>query len=510
MFQYPKDELFSLQWYLQNTGNYGDGLQDWLYRKGGDAKVVAAWKILDQYQKDWGAKRIKIAVIDGGFDLSHPDYQSKIVAKEDFDFGSSDYPAKEPFELFAESSFTKDETIIYTNGDHGTSCAGIALAACNDMGIVGAAPNASFIPIVLKLNFYSPKKLRQALRFAMQAGADVISCSLGLPDKAINYDIYRAIHECATQGREGKGCVICFAAGNDYQFIKPGAIATHPDIIAVGASTSEDDIAPYSNRSKNISVVAPGGYDKAIKIVTADVGHLANGEAAGKGPLEQPYYRMNAAGTSFACPLVAGVAALILEANPALTAKEVKHILQDTANKIGDLRDYDKRGHSPKYGYGRVNAANAVLKALGQPTQPALSRTYAPDISIFEDFSMDLGVTLKGSIPTQSEGIHMRKAITIGPLEKKKTLIIEIEPTDLPVEKCFLCFIQKGKKAGILTGDYLAQSQSNYQDNITTLTLRNLEEGSYHLLIQQFNKNTVEFLKGGGGYQLNWHLEGSV
>ena len=379
------------------------------------------------------------------------------------------------------------------------------------MGIVGVAPNAGFIPIILKLNFYSPRKLRKALRFAMEAGADVISCSLGLPDKAINYDMYRSIHECATQGRNGKGCVICFAVGNDHLFVKPGAIATHPDIIAVGASTSEDDIAPYSNRSKNLSVIAPGGYDKTINLITTDVAHLRNGELAGKGPLEEPYYRMNAAGTSFACPLVAGVAALVLEANPDLTARAVKHIIEDTANKVGDLRDYDKRGHSPKYGYGRVNAANAVLKALGQPTQPALSRTYAPDISIYKDFTMDLGVSQKGNIPSQSEGIHINKAITIGRYQKGKTLIIEIEPTDAAAaENCFVCFIQKGKKAGIIVGEYIAQSQTNDLDNYTILTLPNIAEGTYYLFIQQLQKRPFGFVKGGGDFLLHWHLEGLV
>jgi len=510
MFRPPTDELFSQQWYLQNRGNYDDGLQDWLYRKGGDAKVVDAWKILDNHQKDWGAKRVKIAIIDGGFDLNHPDLKDKIVAKKDFDFGSSDYPAAQPFDLFEEASFYKNSETVFSNGDHGTSCAGIALAASNNIGIVGVAPNAGFIPIILKLNFFSPRKLRKALQFAMDAGADIISCSLGLPRKAINYDMYRSIHECATQGRNGKGCIICFAAGNDYQFLKAGAIATHPDLMAIGASTSEDDLAPYSNRSKNLSIIAPGGFENAIKMVTSDVGELANGIAAGKGPKATPYYRMNATGTSFACPLVAGVAALVLEANPDLTAQEVKHVIQDTANKVGDLRDYDKQGHSTKYGYGRINAANAVLKAMGKSTRRSLSRTYAPDLSLHEDFKMDLGMTMQGSIPANSEGIHLKKVISIAPLEERKTLIIEIEPAALPKEDCFICFIQKNEKAGIMTGSYLAQSQSNDEDNYTILTLPNIESGDYFLFIQQLRKQPFGFVKGGGGFQLTWHLEGLV
>lgn len=510
MFRLPTDDLFPQQWYLQNQGSYGDGLQDWLYRRGGDAKVVEAWKILDRHQKDWGAKSTTIAVIDGGFDIAHPDLKDKITAKKDLDFGSTDYPASQPFELFEQPSFYQNQQTVFSNGDHGTSCAGIALAANNDVGIVGAAPNAGFIPIVLKLNFYSPRQLRKALQFAMEAGADVISCSLGLPDKAINYGMYKAIHECATQGRNGKGCVICFAVGNDYEFLRPGAIATHPDIMAIGASTSEDSLAPYSNRTKNLSVVAPGGFENAIKMVTTDVGELANGIPAGKGSLQTPFYRMNAAGTSFACPLVAGIAALVLEANPDLTAKEVKHIIQDTANKIGDIRDYDKKGHSAKYGYGRVNAANAVLKAMGKPTSHALSRTYAPNINLFGTFKMDLGVTMQGNIPANSLGIHLSDVITISSLDEDKTLIIEIEPADLPNNACMICFLQKDHKAGIMLGEYVAQSKSNNEDNYTVLTLHNIEPGDYYLFIQQLVKSPLDFVKGGGAFQLTWHLEGLV
>lgn len=68
-------------------------------------------------------------------------------------------------------------------------------------------------------------------------------------------------------------------------------------------------------------------------------------------------------GTSSATPLVAGICALILTANPDLTAKQVKDILQKTADKIGPSWEYSN-GHSTKYGYGRVNADKAVAEAI--------------------------------------------------------------------------------------------------------------------------------------------------
>jgi len=506
MFQLPTDELFSQQWYLQNKGHYGDGQQDWLYRKGGDAKIVEAWKILDKYQKDWGAKNIKIAIIDGGFDLKHPDLKDKIIAKKDFDFGSAEYPASEPFELFEEPSLTSMHSTVFSNGDHGTSCAGIALAASNGIGIVGAAPNTGFIPIILKLNFFTHRSLRKALEFAMEAGADVISCSLGLPEKMLSFDIYRAIHECATKGRNGKGCVICFASGNDYKILPPGAMATHPDIIAVGATTSEDQLAPYSNRSSNMSVVAPGGFANAIQMVTADVGHISGAIPAGKGPINTPFYRMNAAGTSFACPLVAGVAALVLEANPNLSAKQVKYILESTANKVGDARDYDKKGHSVKYGYGRVNAANAVLQAMGKPINRSLSRTYAP-INMYPPFAMDLGTIIAASIPATAEGVHISEPIEVSDIQAGKDLLIEIESDSKHLNECFMSFIQKDNQPTILNGQHLAQSQFFEAETYTLLRLPQVEAGTYFLFVQKLIKNPLSFEKGGGDFQLTYYFE---
>ena len=68
-------------------------------------------------------------------------------------------------------------------------------------------------------------------------------------------------------------------------------------------------------------------------------------------------------GTSSSCPLVAGICALLLSVNPDLTAREVKEILQSTADKIGQPWEY-VNGHSEKYGYGRVNADRAVAEAM--------------------------------------------------------------------------------------------------------------------------------------------------
>jgi subtilisin family serine protease len=69
-------------------------------------------------------------------------------------------------------------------------------------------------------------------------------------------------------------------------------------------------------------------------------------------------------GTSSSTPFAAGIAALVLSANPKLTSQQVRSLLEETADKIGPKNGYKPNGHSNKFGYGRVNAARAVARAL--------------------------------------------------------------------------------------------------------------------------------------------------
>jgi hypothetical protein len=137
----------------------------------------------------------------------------------------------------------------------------------------------------------------------------------------------------------------------------------------VGASDSKDRYSNYSNRGRELTIVAPSNGDWPVIAARAywDLGTTIRGEgefrwwADGKSRGER--YK-HFGGTSAATPLVAGICGLMLSANPNLTSKEVKDILQSTADKIGSSLDYDSRGHSLKYGYGRVNADKAVAEAL--------------------------------------------------------------------------------------------------------------------------------------------------
>ena len=128
--------------------------------------------------------------------------------------------------------------------------------------------------------------------------------------------------------------------------------ANHPDVIAVSASTSRDKRSSYSNYGNEIWVSAPSNGAGGMGILTADV--------IGQYGYVSGDYEYEFGGTSSACPLTAGICALVLSVKPSLTNVQVKDILRRSARKIGS--NYTN-GHSPYFGYGCVNALEAVKLA---------------------------------------------------------------------------------------------------------------------------------------------------
>jgi subtilisin family serine protease len=183
-----------------------------------------------------------------------------------------------------------------------------------------------------------------------------------------------AIADCARNGRGGRGCVICFAAGNSNHDINNPPLtldgfAIHPDVIAVAASTSVDTKANYSSFGDEVSVCAPSSGAGGRGVLTADVrgqySYQGNQYFSGYAPSEFTKYNTTYlfGGTSSSCPLVAGICALMLSVDPSLTSIEVKQILETTARKIGDPNSY-VNGHSIYFGYGCINAEAAIDAVL--------------------------------------------------------------------------------------------------------------------------------------------------
>jgi subtilisin family serine protease len=378
-FYRPNDTHYGRQWYLQHGG--GGSLAP-----ASHIDVERAWDITR------GDRAITVAVIDDGFDLNHPDFKGsgKIIAPRDIKDGDS-------------TPLPGDG-----NDNHGTACAGVAIAEENGTGIVGVAPRCSFMPI-RTTGYLDDSTIETLLDWCISRGAAVISCSWG--PSAVRFPLSTrqraALNRAATQGRNGKGCVIVFASGNANRPIDgtvnernwpnnnpTGATewlsgyAVHPDTIAVAASTSLNRKAAYSNWGQSISVCAPSN-NAPPGIWLASTGYImtppdiSSGSFPGEGVFTTD--RLGTAGygsgdftggfggTSSAAPVVAGVAALVLSANPNLTAAQVRQILESTADKITDpnpdpqlgLRHgtYGSNGHCQWFGHGKVNAYRAVAQA---------------------------------------------------------------------------------------------------------------------------------------------------
>ena len=356
----PGDGLLKEQWHLRNVGLHRGSSTGFV--SGADARVIDAWELAASVE----LTDVVLAVIDDGFDLTHPDLSlpGKIVFPWDFT-RETDQPLPGP-------------------GDwHGTACAGVATASSGAGSVVGAAPNAKFMPVRWGIDL-SDSQIERWFTYVQAHGASVVSCSWGAlaNNFPLSTRMQRAIATCATSGRNGKGSVVVFAAGNSNHDIDDSASGTvdgfaiHPDVIAVSASTSKDTRAEYSNFGHAISVCAPssgvGGWGILTSDVTGDL--VENGISKFRGYSEGDY-TFDFGGTSSACPLVAGICALVLSVNSELSAKQVKEIIISTARKIGLTSEYAD-GHSKLYGYGCVNAAAAVERALATTNIGSTNTTF--------------------------------------------------------------------------------------------------------------------------------------
>ena len=336
----PNDTLYRDQWHLNNDGQ-GIGLV-----AGADVKAEGAWDYT------LGSRDIAICIMDDGFDLGHPDFNAtgKIVAPRDF--GQVDF----------------DPNPVYEDENHGTACAGVALAEQNGVGVVGLAPGCAFMPVRTS-PWLSDTSIQQLFQYAIDNNADVISCSWSAAawDFPLSTKMTAIIHNAASQGRRNKkGCVILFAAGNEdrpLDGVKDGKVshqgfALHPDVIAVGANNSLDQRSYYSNYGSELAITAPSNGSPGRGIVTTD--------RRGTKGYATDDYMYDFGGTSSATPLTAGLAALILSINPDLTSAEVKRVIMDTADKIDPANGEYVDGHSVWYGHGRINAQKAVALAAGE------------------------------------------------------------------------------------------------------------------------------------------------
>ncbi len=255
-----------------------------------------------------GDDNVLIAVLDTGIETSHPDLEDKLTAG---------------YNAHDDDNDTSDVM------GHGTAVAGTVAALSNNrIGVSGVAWDNPILPVRISdaRGRASGRTIAKAIIWATDRGAKVINISFApiAGDRTI---------QAATQYAYANGAIVVIASGNNGRELKSQGYET---ALFIGATQNARSLAEFSNTGPYMDLVAPG-----VNIRTTLI--------------DETYG--NISGTSFASPIVAGVAALVYSVNPDLRPSTVQNILFDTATDLGT------RGWDESYGFGMVDAAAAVREA---------------------------------------------------------------------------------------------------------------------------------------------------
>lgn len=255
-------------------------------------------------------KGVRVGVVDTGVNMSHPDLAENVKAG---------------FDAISETEGVGDD-----NG-HGTHVAGIIAALDNGFGVVGVAPEAHMYAVKA---FDSKGKgmasdIIQGIAWCIDQDVRIINMSFGTVDSG------KALELAISKAAEA-GILLVAASGNTGGQNTVLYPARDPHVVAVAASTEDDQIAAFSSSGPEVDIAGPG----------TDVYSTYTG---------QRYKTLS--GTSMACPHVTGVAALVLSAVPRLSAKEVEGHICETATAISGFP-------REQQGAGLVNAEAAVASAV--------------------------------------------------------------------------------------------------------------------------------------------------
>lgn len=333
----PDDTLYPQQWNMRQVVAGGTG--------------TTAWDL------STGTATVTVAVLDYGFDLTHPDL------------------------AYAPGVHLGTMTTLTTADSgtepHGTACAGIVAASIgNAAGVAGMAGACTIMPV--RRVSGSDVETAVGIGWAASNGARVLSMSFGRygPGEGAGptgWD-FTVIDPAIADAVTTRGRVLCAATGNEDLGTVNRYPARHPLVIACGASDQADarkspaspDGEPWgSNFGTNVhggvttgvSVVAPG-----VLIPTTDVRGTAGYNPATGAAGD---YTLSFNGTSSATPHVAGLAALLWSAYPTTTGGEIRALIERTADKVGptpyaEVAGFPNGSRNQQMGYGRINAFRAL------------------------------------------------------------------------------------------------------------------------------------------------------
>jgi Ca2+-binding RTX toxin-like protein len=305
MFWIPSESRFDKSWHLLNTGQSGG-------TPGMDINVTPVWD-------DYTGRNIKLAIYDNAVEYDHPDLAPTYDDSLHLTLSGVVWEASP--RSYASSGGGGDV--------HGTSVAGVAAAAANGLDGLGVAHGARLVGVPV-LRSTDTLWYTQAMPEMRQF--DVVNHSWGFTDAFhVNRDsgayagMFNGIRDAVAQGRGGLGTILVKAAGNGReanQETNQENFGNDRRIVHVAAVDNKGDVAYFSTPGASLLVSAPG-----VNLVAPDLAGAA-GDSSGD-------YKTNFSGTSAASPVVAGVAALMLEANPALGWRDVHEILALSARRVG-------------------------------------------------------------------------------------------------------------------------------------------------------------------------------
>jgi subtilisin family serine protease len=311
----PNDPLYSQQWSLPRVN------------------APTAWQLA------LGSPAVKIAVIDTGFDLTHPDAPAYLVAGPTFTSTAA-----------ADGCGPEGTDGPLDDFGHGTHVGGIIAASYdNGVGVAGLAPAVSLLVIKAGdcTGNLADSDVLAAIDAAVSDGATVINMSFGGTD-------YSAALASAMAEAWNAGVVLVAAAGND-RSNTPFYPASYPNVVAVSATDQSDNLAIFSSYGPDVALAAPG---VSILSTMAPFTPLA-------GDSNELYATLS--GTSMAAPHVAAVAGLIDAAVCHLTNAQVVQALERGADPLGSPVP------NQSFGYGRLDAAGALVAAgLSVPSPTAV------------------------------------------------------------------------------------------------------------------------------------------
>lgn len=409
------DPLVPLAWYLLNTGQ-GTFSKN-VGTPGNDLRLARTWEAGIQ------GRDVTILVSDDGIDHQHEDLNANMkTGNVHLNFSSS-------------SSLARSAAAppLKIDSNHGTNVAGLIGAVRNNgKGITGVAPLVN----IVSSNFLSHELSEFSMMAQVSENVDIVNMSWGARQNKLSSivpGLITGMANGARTGRSGLGRIYVKSAGNDFKVFCAANSQdtclgnsnfdddnTTPFTIVVSSLAAEPMAAAYSSPGSNIWISALGGEsnENFPTIVTTDRTGCTQGVAnknsksarifeRGRAGNEDCKYTTLFTGTSAAAPMVSGVVALMLEANPLLSWREIKHILAATATKIDSQignQDHPLRASSPPghvyeqgwvrnkagyefhnwYGFGRVNADAAVEMAKNFKVRFGASRNAIVNATIHE------------------------------------------------------------------------------------------------------------------------------